>query len=160
MTPVEMRKPKHVNGIEWYSQGHMVNQHRGQLSTSVNPHYAFGIGTATRSCQRLTPGGSSLVDRYAYNMHTASVGIEYDPAKAAANLKKHGVSFAHAEQVLRDPLALTIEDPDARGEFRYVTLGMDALGRLLVVTHTSRAEWTRIISARKANATEAEQYHA
>ena len=82
-------------------------------------------------------------------MHTASTGIEYDPAKAAANLKKHGVSFAHAD-----------EDPDAQGEFRYVTLGMDALGRLLVVTHTSRAERTRIISARKASATEAEQYHA
>lgn len=88
------------------------------------------------------------------------MGIEYDPAKAAANLKKHGVSFAHAEQTLRDPLALTIEDPDAQGEFRYVTLGMDALGRLLVVTHTARAERTRIISARKASTTEAEQYHA
>ena len=82
-------------------------------------------------CQRLTPGGPSPIDRYAYNMHTASMGIEYDPAKAAANLKKHGVSFAHAEQALRDPLALTIEDPDAQGEIRYVTLGMDALGRLL-----------------------------
>ncbi len=88
------------------------------------------------------------------------MGIEYDPAKAAANLKKHDVSFAHAEQALRDPLALTIEDPDAQGELRYVTLGMDALGRLLVVTHTSRGERTRIISARKASSTEAEQYHA
>ena len=107
-----------------------------------------------------SPGGLSLVDRYAYSMHTTPVGIEYDPAKAAANLKKHGVSFAHAEQALRDPLALTIEDPDAQGEIRYVTLGMDALGRLMVVTHTSRAERTRIISARKASATEAEQYHA
>ena len=107
-----------------------------------------------------SPGGSSLVDRYAYSMHTTPVGIEYDPAKAAANLKKHGVSFAHAEQALRDPLALTIEDPDAQGEIRYITLGMDALGRLMVVTHTSRAERTRIISARKASATEAEQYHA
>jgi uncharacterized DUF497 family protein len=70
------------------------------------------------------------------------------------------VSFAHAEQVLRDPMALTIEDPDAEGELRFVTLGMDALGRVLVVVHTPRGERTRIISARKAGAGEVEQYHA
>lgn len=57
-------------------------------------------------------------------MHTQSMGIEYDPAKAAANLRKHGVSFAHAEQALRDPMALTIADPDATDEDRYITLGM------------------------------------
>ena len=93
-------------------------------------------------------------------MHTHSIGIEFDPAKAAANLKKHGVSFAHAEQALRDPMALTIEDPDATDEVRYITLGMDALGRLLVVVHTPRDERTRLISARKASPREAEQYHA
>jgi len=70
------------------------------------------------------------------------------------------VSFAHAEQVLRDPIALTIEDPDAEGELRFVTLGVDALGRVLVVVHTPRGESIRIISARKASAGEAEQYHA
>jgi uncharacterized DUF497 family protein len=64
------------------------------------------------------------------------------------------------EQVLRDPMALTIEDPDAEGELRFVTLGMDALGRVLVVVHTPRGERTRIISARKDSADEAEQYHA
>ena len=88
------------------------------------------------------------------------MGIEFDPAKAAANLKKHGVSFAHAEQALRDPMALTIEDPDATDEERYITLGMDALGRLLVVVHTPRDERTRLVSARKASPREAEQYHA
>ena len=88
------------------------------------------------------------------------MGIEFDPAKAAANLKKHGVSFAHAEQALRDPMALTIADPDATDEDRYITLGMDALGRLLVVVHTPRDERTRLISARKASPKEAEQYDA
>lgn len=43
-------------------------------------------------------------------MHIRAVDIEFDPAKAAANLKKHGVSFAHAEQALRDPAGLTIRD--------------------------------------------------
>ncbi len=86
--------------------------------------------------------------------------VEFDPDKARSNLKKHRVSFAHAEQVLRDPMALTIGDPDAEGEPRFVTLGMDALGRVLVVVYTPRGERIRIISARKASAGEAEQYHA
>ena len=88
------------------------------------------------------------------------MGIEFDPAKARANLRKHRVNFAHAEQALHDPHALTIEDPDALGEQRLITLGLDALGRLLVVVHTPRGEHTRVISARKASRGEAEQYHA
>ena len=93
-------------------------------------------------------------------MHNEGVEFEFDPAKAEANLRKHGVSFAHAEQALRDPLAVTIEDPDVIGEQRFVSLGMDALGRVLVVVHTQREERTRVISARKASRGESEQYHA
>jgi uncharacterized DUF497 family protein len=66
------------------------------------------------------------------------VDIECDPSKAASNVRKHGVSFADAEQALRDPLAVTIEDPDAGGEQRFVTLGMDFLGRVLVIVYTLR----------------------
>ena len=88
------------------------------------------------------------------------MSIEFDPAKAKANLRKHGVSFAHAEQALRDPMALTIEDPDSRSEQRFVTVGADALGRVIVVVHTQREERTRLISARKASRGEADRYHA
>lgn len=88
------------------------------------------------------------------------VDIEFDPAKAKVNLTKHRVSFAHTEQALRDPFAVTIEDPDAEGEARYVTLGMDALGRLLVVVHKTRGSRIRLISARKCSSSEAEQCHA
>lgn len=84
--------------------------------------------------------------------------IEFDSAKAASNLRKHGVSFAHAESALRDTRALTVEDPDAEGEPRFVTLGMDALGRILVVIHTPRSERLRIISARKASPKECNDY--
>jgi uncharacterized DUF497 family protein len=93
-------------------------------------------------------------------MHTSTVDIEFDPVKARANLHKHKVSFSHAEQALRDPMALTVEDPDSEGEQRFVTLGMDALGRVLVVVHTPRASATRLISARKASRGESEQYSA
>jgi uncharacterized protein len=86
--------------------------------------------------------------------------FDFDPAKARSNLRKHGVSFAHAEQALRDDMAFTVEDPDAAGEQRFVTLGLDALGRVLVVVHTQRGERTRVISARKASRGESEQYHA
>jgi len=86
--------------------------------------------------------------------------FEFDPAKARSNLRKHGVSFSHAEQALRDEMALTVEDPTVVGEQRFVTLGMDALGRVLVVVHSQREERTRVISARKASRGEAEQYHA
>jgi hypothetical protein len=88
------------------------------------------------------------------------VDIEFDPAKAKANLQKHKVSFAHAEQALRDPMALTVEDPDAEGEQRLITLGMDSLGRMLVVIHTPRGNRIRLISARKASKGESEQYGA
>ena len=86
--------------------------------------------------------------------------FEFDPSKARANLRKHGVSFSHAEQALRDPMAFTIADPDSQRELRFVTLGVDALGRVLVVVHTQREQRTRLISARKASRGEADRYHA
>ncbi|MEF8704420.1 MAG: BrnT family toxin [Candidatus Accumulibacter sp. UW26] len=86
--------------------------------------------------------------------------IEFDPARARSRLVKHKVGFAHAEQALLDPMAVSIEDADAEGEQRFVTLGMDALGRVLVVVHSPRESRTRLISARKASKGEAEQYHA
>ena len=88
------------------------------------------------------------------------MSFEYDPTKARANFRKHGISFAHAEQALLDPMSYTIEDPDSQSEKRFITLGMDALGRVLVVIHTQRGERTRPISARRASRGEANRYHA
>ena len=58
--------------------------------------------------------------------------VHFDPTKAAANLETHGVAFQEAEAVLFDPLALTAEDPDARGEQRHVSIGRGSRGDLLV----------------------------
>jgi uncharacterized protein len=83
---------------------------------------------------------------------------EWDRGKAAANLQKHGVSFADAVSVFNDAFALTAADDFAEEE-RFVTLGIDAFGRLLVVVYTWRAEQIiRIISARKATRSERTQY--
>lgn len=88
------------------------------------------------------------------------VEIEFDPEKAKSNRRKHGVTFAQAEEALCDPMALTIEDSYTHGEQRFVTLGMDAIGRVLVVVHTPRGDAVRIISARKASPGESENYYA
>ena len=64
--------------------------------------------------------------------------FQFDPAKAAGNLRKHGVSFADAEAVFMDPLALHRIDPDAEGEERFVAIGAGSTGHLLVVVYTLR----------------------
>ena len=84
--------------------------------------------------------------------------FRYDPAKAAANLRKHGVSFADAEGVLEDPLAVTVQDPDPEGETRLITVGMGSAGELLVVVYAERNEEYRIISARRATRKERKSY--
>ena len=78
--------------------------------------------------------------------------FDWDPAKALANLRDHGVSFAEAATALEDEFALTREDPDAEGEQRLVTLGLSSSGQLLVVVYAYREpNVIRLISAWKAN---------
>ena len=75
--------------------------------------------------------------------------FEWDPEKAEANEKKHGVSFHEGASVLGDPLAITFPDPDhSDEEERYLTFGLSQFNRLLVISHTERRDQTRIISAR------------
>lgn len=84
--------------------------------------------------------------------------IEWDPDKAASNLLKHGVDFADAVTALEDEAALTQSDPDAQGEERFVSLGMDAQGRVLVTVFSNRADSVRVISSRKASRAERRLY--
>ena len=84
--------------------------------------------------------------------------VAWDPRKAEANFEKHGVWFSDAELVLWDPLGITIEDAGAEGEQRLVTVGCDALGRILVVVFTHRDDEVRLISARKATKNERRVY--
>lgn len=84
--------------------------------------------------------------------------FEWDPKKAEINRRNHGVSFADATTIFEDPMAITLEEQDADGEERGVTVGMDCLGRLLVAVYTSRFGKIRLISARKANKFERSEY--
>ena len=90
-------------------------------------------------------------------MHIAML-TEWDAGKARLNTRKHGISFADAVVSLEDEGALTMRDPFSDEEERWVTMGLDALGRVLVVVHTWRGESIRLISARKATPREHQRY--
>jgi uncharacterized protein len=87
-----------------------------------------------------------------------AVSTVFDPKKNAANIKKHGVSLSEGDGVLNDPLALTVEDDSAEGEQRFVTIGMNLFGSLMVVVHTPRGDGARIISVRKPDPRERRNY--
>jgi uncharacterized DUF497 family protein len=87
-----------------------------------------------------------------------NVSTEFDPKKDAANIRKHGVSLSEGDGVLNDPLALTAEDDSAVGEQRFVTIGLNVFGALMVVVHTPRGVGERTISVRKADPKERRNY--
>lgn len=84
--------------------------------------------------------------------------VLWDPEKANSNLRKHRIRFADAEPVFFDPMALTRKDDDSEGEQRFVSIGLDALNRLLVVVYTYRGADIRLISARRATSKERKYY--
>jgi uncharacterized DUF497 family protein len=87
--------------------------------------------------------------------------FEWDPAKAAANAKKHGVSFEEARSAFADERAKLIADPDhSEQEERFILLGLSSQLKLLVVCHCYRGQdnVVRIISARKATTAESKHY--
>ena len=89
------------------------------------------------------------------------MNFEWDIEKAAANLRKHGVSFDAAARAFEDELSATFPDPDlSRREARLITYGLGIDGKLLVVSHTERGDIIRIISARVATTKERKRYEA
>lgn len=87
------------------------------------------------------------------------MNYQWDKAKAAANRRKHGVRFPDAVAVFGDDRAITIED-DYLEEERFVTIGVDAIGRVLVVVYTYRGNDIRLISARRATTIEQQYYES
>ena len=94
----------------------------------------------------------------------ADLRIEWDDAKARANLRKHGISFDEAETAFSDDYGLVLPDPDhsSSDEERLILIGMSAALRVLVVVHCERAggDIIRLISARRATRSERAQYDA
>jgi Uncharacterized protein conserved in bacteria len=88
------------------------------------------------------------------------VAYEWDETKSRSNLRKHSVDFADAVLALEDESAVTVRDDDSDEEERFVTIGVDGLGRVLVVVYTWREENIRMISARTATRRERTPYEA
>ena len=86
------------------------------------------------------------------------IKIVWDPDKAKSNYQKHKIHFSDAESVLYDTMALTIEDQNIDGEKRFVTVGSDSTGRIVLVVYMYRGSSIRLISARKATASERRYY--
>jgi hypothetical protein len=91
-------------------------------------------------------------------MYHETMNVIWDPEKAKTNLRRHKIRFSDAEPLFFDPMALTREDDDSEGEQRFVSIGLDALSRILVVAYTYRGEDIRLISARRATSTERKHY--
>ncbi len=85
------------------------------------------------------------------------MSYQWNPDKASSNQIKHGISFSDAVTVFEDDLAITIED-QRYDEERFITIGIDAIGQILVVVYTWRGNEIRLISARKADRSERQQY--
>ncbi|HLY62122.1 MAG TPA: BrnT family toxin [Terriglobia bacterium] len=87
--------------------------------------------------------------------------FEWDENKAESNDEKHGVTFVEARTVFGDPLETTIADlHHSQDECRFLSVGLSANGRLLVVAYTEREGRIRIISAREASPKERRQYES
>lgn len=109
-------------------------------------------------CEALPKDG---LDRAYTSMYNRTVSFEWDPIKAAANSRKHGVQFSEALGVFSDDYAITMKDDESDpNEQRFVTLGVGNKGRVLVVVYCYRRENLRIVSARTADGLERAQYEA
>ena len=101
----------------------------------------------------------AAVDLIHIFIHTITVAkTNREPAGAYANVACHGIAFEGTELPLSDPAGLTREDLEARGEARFVTVGADALGRVVAVVYAYRSDHVRLISACPATRREKEAY--
>jgi uncharacterized DUF497 family protein len=108
------------------------------------------LATAWSSCRVGAPP---------YRVRWSRLKFEWDAKKAAANAKKHGVTFEEASTAFADWDSITVPDPDhSIGEQRWYPLGVSERGNLLVVSHTERKDTFRVISAWKANRRQRKQY--
>ncbi len=114
-----------------------------------------GVGHAPRL--RFPEGDWFFLVALVYIRTYIMTDFEWDPKKANTNVRKHGVDFADAVGVFLDQLAITISDTNEEEE-RFVTIGMDFLGRTVVVVFAWRGDRLRIISTRRANGMERKEY--
>ena len=117
-----------------------------------------GPREASQHCARLPRGGvtNEILQAKVWRM---SIRFQWDPQKAARNATKHGVTFEEAAAVFQDPLALIFDDEEhSVDEHREIIIGHSKQARLVLVAFTEREDVIRVISARKADRQEREDY--
>lgn len=137
-----------------------------QPASTTRSHTIFIAGASHADLCRAHPGrvqlarpvdGTRQLALVYICAYTIEVGFQWDPKKAQSNARKHRVAFSDAVGVFEDPDAVTIDDPHPN-EQRFATMGIDFLGRVLIVCWTPRDEDIRIFSARQATARERANY--
>lgn len=88
--------------------------------------------------QHVDTGSANNLDIYIYYMYLKPMEIIWDPSKAKSNFQKHRIRFSDAESVLYDSMALTVENYDIEGEKRFVTVGSDSMGRIVLSLYISK----------------------
>lgn len=155
---------RHLNVLKTFPYiGNPVENRSGVrriIHTPLRIYYREKIRTSSRSSILCTALEGRIADRvatYRHRLYTCSVAFEWDAKKSQQNIRKHGVRFTEAIDVLSDEMALTTEQ-EIDGEQRFITVGIDGRGHVLAVAFTYRGENIRIISARRATSNETEQY--
>jgi uncharacterized DUF497 family protein len=139
-----------LNSIQETKQWNHVNSLTDKVNNALNSRVGFLPPTAVTTGQ-IEPASLTV-----YNRMTS---FEWDADKAELNFRKHRVSFEEAETAILDELSKTTMDPDhSFTENRFITFGVSARQRLLVVSYTHRGDSIRIISARTATKQEREIY--
>ena len=113
--------------------------------------YGENVSRNLTTAIRVALNGARLEVFHFVRVYNRTYARGMGPGKARLNSRKHGVSFADAVASLEDGGALTMGDHLSAGEERWITMGLDALGRVLVVVYTWRGESVRLISARKGD---------
>ncbi len=162
------REPEHANtklvlskaaSVQPFTRSHRIRKSLS-LSSSVYPlsddfafaaPYDFACVPPYSDCRQ-------ALDICIMYVYALSMQVVWDPRKAASNQRKHGIRFSDAEAVLFDPFALTREDSQARGEQRFVSMGTDSSGRIVVIVYSYRGQTIRLISARTATRSERKNY--
>lgn len=142
---VSCNPPLPTNEVALFKQGIVVLSRLGGADLS-------------RSRFRECASRSTFTWTYVFNTYRMCIWRRSSTVKDATNLAKHGISLLEGDGVLSDPLGVTVADDFSEGERRWLTIGMNSQGELLVVVWTERDDCERLISVRRASAKERRDY--
>jgi len=160
LVAVRQRPTFSVGRTDRQTQGVLVSKHALLYNGDNKPDDELFCKTAWLAWGKLVGCLGGICSQRSM-VKPMSIQFQWDAQKAARNQRKHRISFAEAATVFRDPLASVFDDKDhSEEEYREIIIGHSIRHQLLVVSFTERGDVIRIISARKANREEREDYES